>query len=56
MNVRGPSVLLPNDASTSSLTDDIGVNDSDASNIIPHDQLRMIDNINSLISEVDTLP
>ncbi|KAH7682123.1 Actin filament-coating protein tropomyosin protein [Dioscorea alata] len=52
MNVRGPSVLLPNDASTSSLTDDIGVNDSDASNIIPHDQLRMIDNINSLISEL----
>ncbi|KAM0944634.1 putative protein BLISTER [Dioscorea sansibarensis] len=52
MNVRGPSALLPNNASTSSLTDDRGVNDSDASNVIPHDQLRMIDNINSLISEL----
>ncbi|KAJ0977352.1 hypothetical protein J5N97_012826 [Dioscorea zingiberensis] len=52
MNARGPSVLLPNNASTSSLPDDRGVNDSEACNTIPHDQLRMIDNITSLISEL----
>lgn len=47
-------LMVPStDASTSSLVPDGGIlNLRDASSEIPHDQLRMIENINSLISEV----
>ncbi|KAJ6847099.1 uncharacterized protein M6B38_284830 [Iris pallida] len=50
---RETSAVLATDASISPmLPEDGGLNVPDASADIPHDQLRMIDNINSLISEL----
>ena len=52
--VQDNATMIPStDASSSSLvSEDRSFAHPDASSDIPHDQLRMIENINSLISEV----
>ncbi|ONK65558.1 uncharacterized protein A4U43_C07F38330 [Asparagus officinalis] len=53
VNQAQDTVMGPMDASTSSLVhEDLAFVLPDASGYIPHDQLRMIKNINSLISEL----